>query len=90
MFQQTWQPNISIDFQKVLIIKQAKERAGFMEAPDDINAKKNMSKPTIPPPIANPPKPFKPFVWWTTIKMTAIIKAEAKTSTANINGIGYE
>jgi hypothetical protein len=44
----------------------------------------------MPPPIASPPKPFKPFVWWTTIKMTAIIKAEAKTSTANINGIGYE
>ena len=87
MFQQTWQSDISIDFLISLIIKQAKEHAGFMETPA-INAKKNMSKPTMPPPIANPPKPFKPFVWWTTIKMTAISKAKSKTSAANINGRG--
>jgi hypothetical protein len=42
----------------------------------------------MPLPIANPPKPFKPFVWWTTVKMTAISKAEAKISTANINDRG--
>ena len=53
----------------------ASERAGFIEAPD-INAKKKISNPTIPP-IANPPNPFKPFVY-TTIKITAISKAEAK------------
>ena len=39
------------------------------------------------PPIAIPPKPFKPFVY-TTIKITAIRRAEAKTSTPNINGNG--
>jgi hypothetical protein len=49
-----------------------------MEAPD-INAKKNknISRLAIPSPIANPPKPFKPFVY-TTTKMTTISKAEAK------------
>jgi hypothetical protein len=38
----------------------ANERAGFMDAPE-INAKKKMSSPTIPP-IAIPPKPLRPFV----------------------------
>ncbi len=61
------------------------ERAGFIETPN-INAKKKISNPTIPP-IVNPPNPFKPFVS-TTIKITAISKAEARTSTANISGKG--
>ena len=64
----------------------ANERAGFIDAPD-INAKKNMSKPTIAP-ITIPLKPLKPFVY-TTIKITAISKAEANTSTPNIKGKGY-
>lgn len=38
----------------------ANERAGFIEAPD-INARKNMSSPTIPP-ITSHPYPFNPFV----------------------------
>ena len=38
----------------------AKERVGFIEAPD-INAKKNISNPTMPP-IAMPPKPLSPIV----------------------------
>ena len=38
----------------------AKERAGFIEAPD-MNAKKNISNPTVPP-IAIPPKPLSPLV----------------------------
>ncbi len=38
----------------------ASERAGFIEAPE-INDKKKMSSPTIPP-IAIPLKPFNPFV----------------------------
>ena len=38
----------------------ANERAGFIDAPD-INAKKNMSKPTIPP-ITIPLKPLNPFI----------------------------
>ncbi len=37
----------------------ANERAGFMDAPD-INAKKKISKPTIPS-IASQPKPFNPL-----------------------------
>ena len=37
----------------------ARERAGFIEAPD-MNAKKNMSKPTIPP-ITIPLKPPQTF-----------------------------
>jgi hypothetical protein len=65
----------------------AKERAGFIEA-YYIDVKKNMSKPTMRPPIASPPKPFKPFVWRTTVKMTAISKAESKISTVNINSRG--
>ncbi len=64
----------------------AKDLAGFIDAPD-INAKKNMSKPTIPA-ITIPPKPLKPFVY-TTTKITAINKAEANTSTPNIKGKGY-
>ena len=54
----------------------ARERAGFIEAPD-MNAKKNMSKPTIPP-ITIPLKPFRPFVY-TTVRMTAINSAEARS-----------
>ena len=38
----------------------AKERAGFIEAPD-MNAKKKISSPTMPP-IAIPPKPLSPLV----------------------------
>jgi len=42
----------------------ARERAGFIEAPD-INAKKNISRPTIPP-ITIPLNPFRPLVYTTT------------------------
>ena len=38
----------------------ARERAGFIEAPD-MNAKKNMSRPTIPP-ITIPLNPLSPLV----------------------------
>ena len=38
----------------------AKERAGFIDAPD-MNAKKKISSPTIPP-IATPPNRFRPLV----------------------------
>ena len=38
----------------------ANERDGFIDAPD-INAKKSISKPTIPP-ITIAPKPLKPLV----------------------------
>ena len=64
----------------------ARERAGFMEAPD-INAKKNISRPTIPP-IAIPLKPLKPLVYITT-KITAIKSAEASISILNMRGNGY-
>jgi hypothetical protein len=37
-----------------------RERAGFIEAPD-INAKKNISRPTIPP-ITIPLNPFRPCI----------------------------
>ena len=47
-----------------------------------------MFNPTIPP-IANPPSPLKPFLCPTT-NITVISKAEDRTSTANIRGIGYE
>ena len=63
----------------------ANERAGFIDAPE-INAKKNISNPTMAP-IAIPPKPLKPFVY-TATKITAINKAEDSASTANINGMG--
>jgi hypothetical protein len=49
----------------------AKQHAGFMEAPD-IDAKKSMSKPTIPPPIANPQN-FSSHCVVTIRKMIAII-----------------
>ena len=39
------------------------------------------------PPIAIPPKRFKPFVY-TTASITAIKRAEAKTSTPKIKGKG--
>jgi len=39
----------------------AKDRAGFIEAPE-MRAKKNMSRPTMPP-IAMPLNPRSPFVW---------------------------
>ena len=38
----------------------ARERAGFIETPD-MNAKRNISRPTIPP-ITIPLKPFRPLV----------------------------
>jgi len=52
------------------------ERAGFI-APE-INTKKKISSPTIPP-IAIPPKPLNPLVY-TTMKITAIRRADANTS----------
>ena len=63
----------------------ARDRAGFIEAPE-INAKKNISNPTIPP-IAIPLKPLNPFVW-TTANMTAIKSADARTSIPKITAIG--
>lgn len=63
----------------------ARERAGFIEAPD-MNAKKNISKPTIPP-ITIPLKPFRPFVY-TTVRMTAINSPDARISTPNMRGKG--
>ncbi len=63
----------------------ANERAGFIDAPE-MNAKKKMSSPTIPP-ITNPPKPFSHFVY-TAINITAISKAESNISTANISDSG--
>ena len=51
-----------------------------------MNAKKNMSKPTIPP-ITIPPKPLKPLVY-TTAKITTISSAEASISIPNIRGKG--
>ncbi|MGA7005809.1 MAG: hypothetical protein WBY28_01935 [Nitrososphaeraceae archaeon] len=63
----------------------AKDLAGFMDAPE-INEKKKMSNPTIPP-IAIPLKPFNPFVS-TTNKITTISSAEAATSIPNIINIG--
>src|SRR5215208_8013640 len=64
----------------------ARERAGFIEAPD-INAKKNISRPTIPP-ITIPLKPFKPLVY-TTTRITVINSADASVSIPNIRGRGY-
>jgi hypothetical protein len=55
----------------------ANERAGFIDAPE-INAKKKISNPTIPP-IAIPPNPLNPLVY-TTKKITAIRRADANTS----------
>jgi len=63
----------------------AKDLAGFMDAPE-INDKKKMSKPTIPP-IAIPLKPFNPFVC-TTNKITTISSAEATISIPNITNTG--
>ena len=62
----------------------ANDLAGFMEAPE-INAKKKMSRPTIPP-ITIPLKPLNPFVWITTM-MTAINNAVTKISTPIMSGI---
>jgi len=59
----------------------ARDLAGFMDAPE-INDKKKMFNPTIPP-IAIPLKPFNPFVY-TTNKITTISRAEAATSMPNI------
>ena len=42
-------------------VLERKEQAGFIEAPPDINAKKNISSPTMPP-IAIPLNPFSPLV----------------------------
>ena len=64
----------------------ANERAGFIEAPD-MNAKKNMSRPTIPP-ITIPLRPFKPLVY-TTTRITVINSADASVSIPNIRGRGY-
>src|SRR5215472_15963657 len=63
----------------------ANERAGFIDAPE-INAKKKISRPTIPP-IAIPPKPLNPFVY-TTMKITAIRSADANSSIPKMNGKG--
>ena len=60
----------------------ARGLAGFIDAPD-INPKKKISKPIIPP-IAIP---LNPFVY-TTSKITIISKEEAKTSIPNIIGSG--
>ena len=65
----------------------AKERAGFIEAPD-MDAKKNISRPTIPP-ITIPLKPLKPLVY-TTAKITAIKSPEASISIPNMKGKGKE
>src|SRR5918995_5231984 len=65
----------------------ANERAGFIEAPD-MNAKKNMSRPTIPP-IAIPLKPLKPLVY-TTTRITVIKSPEASISMLNMKGKGKE
>src|SRR5215469_10818030 len=62
----------------------ANERAGFIDAPE-INAKKKISRPTIPP-IAIPPNPLNPLVY-TTMKITAIRSADANTSIPKISGI---
>ena len=64
----------------------AKERAGFIDAPD-MNAKKNISSPTMPP-IAIPLNRFSPLEQ-TTTQITDISSAEANTSTPIINGTGY-
>jgi hypothetical protein len=64
----------------------ANERAGFIDVPDT-NAKKNMSKPTIPS-ITIPLNPLRPFVYATT-NITAISRAEVNISTPNIKGKGY-
>jgi hypothetical protein len=58
----------------------ARERAGFIEAPE-MNAKKNMSRPTIPP-IAIPLRPFRSLVY-TTTKITAISSPDASISILN-------
>ena len=63
----------------------ARDRAGFIEAPE-MNARKKMSRPTIPP-IAIPLKPRSPFVW-TTANITAINRADANTSIPKITGSG--
>src|SRR5215831_4561596 len=52
----------------------AKERAGFMDAPEIKDIKK-MSKPTMPP-ITIPLNPFSPLAY-TTVSMTAIRRADA-------------
>ncbi len=53
---------------------EAKDLTGFIDAPD-INAKKNMSNPTIAP-ITLPPKPLRPF-GYTTTSMSANFKRVA-------------
>ena len=63
----------------------ARDLAGFIEAPE-MSAKKNMSRPTIPP-IAIPLKPRSPFIW-TTANITAIKSADANTSIPKITGSG--
>jgi hypothetical protein len=65
----------------------ARERAGFIEAPE-MNAKKNMSRPTIPH-IAIPLRPFRPLVYITT-KITAISSPDTSISKLNIKGREYE
>jgi hypothetical protein len=72
MFYQRWQSSIATDsppFPYPDNKARANERAGFIDAPD-INAKKGMSKPTIPP------KPLKPFACATN-EFTVTSKAEA-------------
>ena len=87
VFQQRWVVSKAIGFHHFPNNKAgANKRAGFIDAPD-INAKKNMSRSTIPP-ITNPPKPLKPFVY-TTTNITAVSRAEANIYTPNIKGKGY-
>ena len=59
--------------------------AGLIDAPD-INTKKNMSRPTIPP-MSIPLYPLNPLAY-TTTTITAINKADANTSIPNIVGSG--
>ena len=63
----------------------ASDRAGLIDVPD-INAKKNMSRPTIPP-MSIPLYPLNPLEY-TTITIKAINKANANTSIPNIVGSG--
>lgn len=65
----------------------ARDLAGFIDAPE-INAKKKMSKPTMPP-IAIGPKPLRPLLY-TVKRITAIKRAEARTSIPKISGIEKE
>lgn len=78
--------NVAVQYNQMLVHipdnrTGARDRAGFMEAPD-IEARKKISNPTIPP-IAIGPNPLNPFVK-TTSNIIPISNAEAKTSMPNI------